>query len=394
MIHSVVARYLLSRESSGSVFKHVIELVKKDDFDGALEILDEYLNKTLNVRVFPHRDEITVKTEWVHGLWPEDQTKFEDLIRNIAGIRGKLLWKPEDPEHLREEKYRLVDWLEGVTHDLPWLEEILRGTDEVIKHGPWTLILGKVPRDRLGEALDALDKASELVHAKFPKVLYGKVYVVDSLRPKGTYDPAPQSGGKVAGSYVAAGDFIHLSLYATPDRNSVMTLIHELGHRYHSRFLNGDQRDKFKELSTVGDVKFTHYPLAERRKIADELLALFTEHRNERYPESDTFLSERARLWLHNYPRDEYKKDVVPWLKKFRDEKEDSPEVTEKLLYGLGMFKYEGNLRLEIDVEQRHPVYASMYGMTDWMENFAETFLAYVTHKALPPELHAFMDGL
>jgi hypothetical protein len=285
-----------------------------------------------------------------------------------------------------------LDLLDDVKSNLVWVESVMREQEDEFTHGPFKILLMANASDGLDEALKTLDAAADKVRSKFPGVLYGKVYVRSGLKQKGTFDPAPQSGGLVAGSYVAAGDFINLSLYATPDRNSVMTLIHEFGHRYHTRFLHGDAREKFIQLSTVGDVQEEFFSLSERRQIADEYLALFREHQKENYPDPDSFLSKRTQLFVNNFPRDEYRSKVAPLVRQFRDDKDNSVEAA--LRDALARAQFGGNLRVVLDEAKLQPQYASMYGMMSWQENFAEAFLAFVLGKALPKPIERFMVSL
>lgn len=388
MKRRVALRYFLSRGVLGPDLLKVEALVKRGEFDDALEALDELLIKKLGISVSRSSDGYTLRTEWFHTMDPRDQDQFVGIVDTLISVRNRIRNTPRD----RLEVMPLEHLLDEVKHDLPWVEQKMRGQEDEFQHGPYRVILADGASDGLPEALEALDAASDKIRPKFPKVLYGKVMVRRGLRPTGTYDPSPHSGGSIAGGYVASGDFVNLSLYATPDRNSVMTLIHEFGHRYHTRFLHGDDRDKFKELFEVGDIRKEMFPLSDRKKIVEEYVTLWRMHQKDEFPDPDTVLSPRSQLWTANYPREDYKRDVIPWLKKFRDDHDES--ALPRLEAALGMYQYGGNLEVVLDKEQVSPVYASMYGMTSWEENFAEAFLAYVTGKVLPAPLQKFMAGL
>jgi hypothetical protein len=178
-------------------------------------------------------------------------------------------------------------------------------------------------------------------------------------------------------------------MYATPERNSLMTLIHEFGHRYGERLLKGEKRDKFRQLHEKGEmVVFTE---AERKKAADEYMTLFEMHQREEYPDDpDTILSPRTREFAELKPR-EWKRKEVALLQRFRDEKDNS--VWQALHDAIAMKSVSGDAEFPASPDQRG-VYASDYGEESWEENFAESFLAVVLGKPLPKALQKFMDDL
>ncbi len=383
MLGRIVARYLLARAQLVPVLTHIKSLANQGKFDDALDMLDIMLNRTLQLRVTRSSETVHVMTEWFSSMLPDEQQRFMDMAQYLMNLRNGLMRKDLEMVHTQA---RLAE------PDLAWVESIHRDSNDAITHGQFkvTLTHRVVEGEALEQALGVLDHAATTVAKHFPQVLYGKVYVMPDLKPKGTYDPSPHSGGLIAGSYVAATDVINLSLYARPERGSLETLIHEFGHRYHTRFLQGDLREKFIELSTVGDVQVSYFKLDARIKAANEYIALLREHRVENYP--DDFLSEKAEEWVHHYPRDEWKRRVVPLLRKFRDDKDDA--VEDALRDAMAMSNLGGNVKLDINESSRQPLAASMYGMTSWQENFAEAFLAYCTGKALPKELREFMAAL
>ena len=379
----VATRYMLAAGVFAPDVKRIETLVRQKSYEDALEALDSFLIKKLNIRVTRSSDRLHVLTEWAHALDHEERGRFDTLVALLGNLRYAL-------RHDRDDDDLELIWkmLDRIQEEVPWLETISRGQDDEFKHGSFTIILTKGAEGGLDEAIAALDKAAAKIRPKFPKVLYGKVYVRRGLRGSSPYG----AGGQVAGVYVEATDTISLSLYATPDRDSIKTLIHEFGHRYHTRFLNSDQREKFIELSTVGDVQRSQFPLSERRRLTAEILALFREHQQENYPDSDTFLSKRAQLWLDAYPRELWRKDVMPLLKRFRDDKDNSVEPA--LEHALGQYQFGGNLTVVLNEGDYQPLAASLYGESKWTENFAECFLATVLGMSLPEPLKAFMDAL
>jgi hypothetical protein len=377
----VAARYLLARGILAPDVQRIEALVRQKSYDDALAALDAFLIKQLKVHVTKSSDRLHVLTEWVHALDDKDQGRFETIVTLLGNLRYALRHDRDDTEVMWKSIDRIKD-------ELPWLEDLARGQDDEFKHGPFTIILTKGAEGGLDEAIAALDAAASKIRPKFPKVLYGKVYVRRGLRG----DSPHESGGQVAGVYVPVTDAISLSLYATPDRDSIKTLIHEFGHRHHTRFSNGDQREKFIELSTVGDVQRSQFPLAERQRLATEYMALLREHQKEHYPDSETFLSERAQLWFTAFPRDEWRNKVVPLVKRFRDDGDNS--VAEALERALSSPQYGGDLTVVLNEGKYHPLAASLYGETKWTENWAESFLATVLGLSLPAPLQVFMDAL
>lgn len=91
-----------------------------------------------------------------------------------------------------------------------------------------------------------------------------------------------------------------------------------------------------------------------------------------------------------SYSRDEYKQRVVPLTKRFRDDKDDS--VRDALRDALAKADFHGDITQVINTPQ--PEYSSMYGMTNWEENFADAFLAVCMGKTLPKGIQALMDSL
>lgn len=187
---------------------------------------------------------VRVVSEWAHNMMPGERGRYERWVKDMLDVR----------ERLRSQVFGTggdvgdIEWDLGmIRYDfLEWVEPYFRDGADSFKHGPFQVILSDGDRGGLEEALKTLDRASAKVKAKFPKVLYGKVYVTRGV--KSSY----HRGSDRAGSYVPDSDSINLSLYATPDRDSVMTLIHELGHRYHTKFLKYGSKEAFKRIHADG----------------------------------------------------------------------------------------------------------------------------------------------
>jgi hypothetical protein len=354
--------------------------VKAEKYPEAFEAFDKFL-KALGIFGTISGDGLRVVSEWAHNMNSEQRDAYNRWLSEFSSIRERLR-RTVDPR-TKSEVPRMgdIEWdLGSVRHDfIEWVEPFFRDEDDEFTHGPFKIILTEDARDGLEESMKTLDLASAKIRSsKFDKVLYGKVFVTRGVKDN------------KAGSYVPARDSINLSLYAIPDRDSVMTLIHEFGHRYHTRFLDHEARQKFIRLSEEGDYEVFYFNLGERKKLADEYIALLLKHRIGEFPTKA--LSDEGERWFHNYPRDEWKTKVVPFIRKFRDDADDT--VEEQLREALGKFWLGGNVEVESNKDHRTPLYASPYGSTNWTENFAECFLHYIIGKALPPPLQKFMDSL
>lgn len=377
-------RYLLARQALEPALRVVETLVKRLDFEGAQEALLKFIS-ALGVRL--HGGELRFWPEWAHSLDRADRDRFEWFLRVLDGIKNRIDLGAGIPARRVEESSAIEKALGDIHQDLRWIEGLMRDEADEIHHGPFKILLTEGAGDGLKEAIETLDEAAKKIQAtKFAKVVYGKVYVRRGTRTPGTFEQRP--GGGVAGSYVASGDFINLSLYATPDRNSVMTLIHEFGHRYQMRFMSRGSLELFERLSTVGPVE--SFSLSERSRAMDEYAVLWKHHQEENFPDPNSILSARSQLWAKLFPREDYKSEVLPLLKRYRDEKDESALGPLQRAYG--------QLNVSQPVERLDPnvgpVAASPYGATDWKENFAESFLAYVMRKPLPDALQKFMDEL
>lgn len=377
----VLARYLRAKGNVAPDIQKVDALVGQGAFDEALTALDALLNLKLQVRVTKHSDTAHVLTEWMFALDRQDEERYQSVVESLLAVRRLLRNTPKD--RLDEEVMRMQGLLDQVRHDAAWLEGVMRGQEDEFAHGPFKIILTGKAEGHLNDALKVLDEAAEKIRARFPKVLYGKVFVRSDVK------------GNVAGSYADAGDFITLSMYARPDRSSIHTLIHEFGHRYHTRFIDGDARDRFIELSTVGDVRIEHFSLSERRKFAEERLACERAWIAGEDFNANARTSERHKLYSAGFAsRDgefasEWRKVVG-----LKDRLWDGDEsVVPAYLDAYAMTQYGGNLGVKTN-PKAEPLAASEYGRTSWKENFAESFLAFVLGLPLPDALERFMRGL
>lgn len=392
MRNRVLLRFLLAREQLKPAFDHIERLFKEEKWREAKEAIQKLALKLGIHMVGTYDASVSVHTEWFNTLDNDDKNIFMSFVQNLKAIADDVWPRAIGAPARAFEMMRIDNLFQRLRDDISAIEEMMRDESDAFKHGRFDIIPTKGVTSS-SVAVETLDEAAKHIQGKFPQVLYGKVYIRNGLRPVGTYDARPGSGGMIAGAYQAATDTITLSMYATPERNSVMTLIHEFGHRYHTRFIKGDKREDFIRLSTIGDVQEDFFPLSEREKFADEWIARSKGFRDNESFGSDgpVHLSERAEKYFAGFPRDEFKAKVSPLNRKFED-KDDS--VIPALKHALARAQFGGNLHVIQDKDNLAPVYASPYGETSWEENFAESFLAFCTGKALPQPLHKFMSSL
>jgi hypothetical protein len=382
-----VARRFVARAQLVTLLKGIEHLIRSEKWDKAEDEFRAF-GKLLGV-FFLGGDRLSIRTEWLSGADDDDKKFFIEFARKLQEVFNAVYGTQHHPDLYPTGQRWFDSWFRQLYQDLPAVQEMMRDESDEFKHGPFRIIPLKGVSDT-AEAVATLDKASDLIRRKFPQVLYGKVYIRKDLRPKGTYDPRPGSGGMVAGAYAHATDTITLSMYATPERNSLMTLIHEFGHRYGEKFLKGDTRDKFRQLHEKGEmIAFTP---AERQKAADEYMTLYELHQREEYPDDpDTILSPRSREYSELTPREVQRQKQIPLRRKFVDEGDNS--VWQALHDAIAMKNVSGDVEFPAREDQRG-VYASDYGETSWEENFAESFLHFVIGKALPKPLQQFMESL
>lgn len=386
----VTLRYLLARAQLSPALDLVEKFVSQEKWEEAEEALNAFA-KTLGVFLLGG-DRVSIRTEWFSGSDQADKDRFLAFVQYLRDIKDEVYGKAHNALYENRREERMDAWFRQLREELPWVQDIMRDESDAFEHGPFKVIPLKGVHDTK-EAIETLDKASALIEHKFPNVLYGKVYIRKDLRTKGTYDPRPGSGGLVAGSYADTTDTITLSMYATPDRNSLMTLVHEFGHRYHTKFLKGEKYSKFIQLYTVGEMLY--FSRAEREKAADEYMTLFELHQKEEYPDDPSqYLSEKTSEYMNAMPEDIARKHIN-LLKRFRDEKDNS--VWQKLHDAIALKDEEEIVEFPAQHGRSHittGVYATPYGETSWQENFAESFLLFVLGKALPAPLQKFMESL
>jgi len=236
-------------------------------------------------------------------------------------------------------------------------------TEREIKHGPFTVIpVPGVTQAQQNAALDALDAAADKIRAKFPKVLYGKIFLATHL------------SRKTVAHYVVDNDTVHLDVNANKKIGDIYTICHEFGHRFDYKFLDRDLKNQFWKLSTRKIYEVIEFDSKLREQVADEVVSLANERVLGRpLPK----MSSELVAWLKSPdgPND-IKRSIGEYLTGKMDEKvlhaeakgkKDAKVMTDKVLHG--------------------PLYVTEYGKTNPGENFAEAFAHYVLGMNMAPEL-------
>lgn len=231
-----------------------------------------------------------------------------------------------------------------------------------IERNGFTVIpMAGVTKAEIDGSLEALDAAIAAVRSKFPKVLYGKVFLSTHL------------GGKTAARYMYNDDTVHLSVKARKRFDDVYSLIHELGHRYDHKFLKDELRKRFWALSTQKVYEKLQFDAKLREQVADEAVSL-------------------AKARAQGRPVPNPSPELVAWLKS-PDGPNNPRELTTKFL-NLQITEKElhdgmkGTKDSEVTTEKvlHGPLSVTTYGATSPTENFAEAFAHFILGKSMPPE--------
>jgi hypothetical protein len=359
--------------------KAVLPELQAGEFKPVLKALDD-LWMVFEIHESPGEIGTTysINAEWYYPLGPRLKTRVKDLIRDIKDLRRQLSWLQEKGEPAGSTEltrfnviFRGADWLESI---------IPKGTAE-FPHGDFTVIPMKgVSRKDIDSCLAALDKAASFIRSKFPKVLYGKVYLGTSVG----------KGYSNVAIYVQDHDTVSVSTRASMTVGDVHAICHELGHRFFHKFWkNKEQRDQFWHLSVDSKYETVDFDKATRGKLADEFLTISEKMRmNEKLP-----VSALLGTWIDELKRRPEIREVTTLGKKFTWEKDDS--VKDKLWEALAIPTGPSVIQVRTNKVVQEPLAVSEYAKrTNWTENFAEAFAFYVMGKPLPPEISAIMGSL
>ncbi len=350
----IIARYLASKGSGG------VRLVP--DYTKALDALkggnpkplQEFARQTLKV-IFPNED--FKPPDWYYGLGTAKRNAINGLQKDLNRylMEVPLLVRPEaipSAVALAETWAKALRTLE--------IASVAIETEE-IQRGPFTVVaMPGVTLTRTSMALEALDEAVAKIRPKFPKVLYGKVFLSNHLDRKS------------AAWYVYMEDKFYLDVNASKRFNDVYTIIHELGHRHEHKFLSKANRAKFWALSTSKVFEKTLFDDKLRRQVAQEVIDL-------------------AKAKAIGRPLSKMSPDLLVWLKR-QNARDVRPLVTQFLNGKISEDKVYQEIMGTEDVEVETgkllhgPLAVTPYGATKPSENYAEAFAHYVLGMDMPQE--------
>jgi hypothetical protein len=248
------------------------------------------------------------------------------------------------------------------------LEIALQAEDEDrgVSRGGFTIIpMPGVKKAETEAVLEALDTAAEKIRAKFPQVLYGKVFFSTHL------------SAKTAAHYVYSDDTIHIGVRARKRFDDIYTLIHEFGHRFDHKFLKDDVRKAFWDLSTRKVYEAVLYDGKLRAAVADEAVGV-AKARKEGKPFLG--LSPELERWAKHQ---DLKKAMGAFM---------VGKINEAKLHA----EIKGTKDVEILTDKllHEPLSVTPYGATSPKENFAEAFAHYVLGMNMPPAFQELFGQL
>lgn len=274
----------------------------------------------------------------------------------------------QDPKNVKLD-YGLWRSVSGWGKDLRTLElaTVVGDVGREIKHGPFVVVpVPGVTQAQQNIALEALDAATDKIRAKFPQVLYGKVFLATHL------------SRKTVAHYVVTSDTIHLDVGAQKRFDDIHTICHEFGHRYEDKFLDKKLKAKFWELSTQPVREVFEFDAKLRDQVADEVVFFAKERALGRTLPK---MSSELEAWLRSPdgPSD-IRRAIADFL---------TGKIDEKKLHALAKGTKDAKVMGKV---LREPLAVTDYGGTKPSENWAEAFAHYVMGKPLAPELAEILD--
>lgn len=199
-----------------------------------------------------HRGEANVNSppDWATGLDVRDRSSAQRFGDQLARVQTMLVRYAEEIEWAEKEGRPIESaggnlFIEDIDESLgrafsliPFINRFHREPGERIKRGPFNVVVvdGGDPK-KVDALLSVIDAAVRRVRSKFPKVLYGTITIKDEL-----------NDGDASALYDDVSDTIAMSLVESVTGDDVETLVHELGHRWHDRFLDYDAIDEAQDL--------------------------------------------------------------------------------------------------------------------------------------------------
>lgn len=378
----VAARYMLARKRYDLALQ-TVRLLADRSWRGDLKAREEALKVGVDMlgamgfrpRRTPDGVYVSTHPEWTVGVSGGMARKVLDFGQSVAAALTQLVGGNGDLAAIH-------DYLDTAEDFLGEFNRLNRDEGDHFRHGPFNVILlSDALGDQLKGTLDLLDAVGDRIRRYAPQVLYGNVFITDK--------PIAREGRQAVGVYRQNDDTIALVLGAAKSFDDVYVLVHEFGHRFESRFLSGGDREAFRVLSTQGDLQPRAFTYAEREHAVDEYITMWDAIRQDRddYGPADDLASD----WYSAFSTTDralFKSYVIPLIRKYRDEGDDSALLS--LRKELGRLDVPGPITYPTN-QNPQPEYASMYGATDWHENFAETFAHHIMGKTLPEPLDRFI---
>lgn len=368
MTTRVLARYMRAKAKGVSLvpdFRKALEKLKQ----GEHELAASFAKRVVEI-ILPNGE----RPPWLTALSVQKMNAVNALYKSAVRFTETSV---SVLEHKKEPGER-AEWIEYMVMEMAkWAKDVrtlelasaIADQESEITRGPFTIVpIPGLTKKQVDEALEALDAAAAKLHAKFPKVLYGKVFLSKHLK-RG-----------VAAWYDAGTDTLALNVLAKKRFDDVYTIIHELGHRHSAKFASREGKQKYWSLSTRKVFEAVSFDAKLRKQMADECLEMV---KKRALGQPMPAMSDNLVLWLKS-PYPHQKGDVrnltTAYLQGKLEEKdlhaaitgkEDQEVSTGKVLHG--------------------PLAVTPYGATKPEENYAEGFAHFVLGQDMPPELAAVL---
>jgi len=259
MIKSITSRFL---KNSSSDNPRVILLVLESSIQELHEQLEEALVRAKDRESSPSMTHRTIKA-FCERKWNRVITVGRSLAQIIAEqksiprgeskkfeLASRLFISarrfPRDLQKWIAKNQKHIDYL---ARAVSWGEKSDSAQeDEVFTHGSFTVHnVQQLDGKKLDNAKKLISQAeSKIRSSQIPNVssvLYGDLFLVGRIE-----------GKKVVAWYYPESDQIHLRTLLRVRTNEVLTLIHELGHRYWRRFLNAEvKREWLSHHNQISD---------------------------------------------------------------------------------------------------------------------------------------------
>lgn len=310
----------------------------------------------------------TIDADWFYALGPRQRNRVRQIVQDIVHLQR---WVGDE-----DVAQRMVPQMEDLVKEVAWMEKLVRDPGEGFQHGPFKIVtMAGVRRKDVDEVLEALDKATKVVQAKFPKLLYGDVYIAKTLS---------RGFGSLA-RYMPSSDTLIVSLKARGAIGDVYAICHELGHRYDRKFWkNKDSRSRFWGLSTNPKYEVIEYDAKLRKDMADE----FIDAIHARMGGKPMSYSSMLTTWM-GHLMGKHATKLRDLTQKALKGNSDAEGQIRKIIEGKGK-----PVEVQTDKEIRGPLHVTTYGAKNVSENFAEAFAHYVLGKQLPAEIAEVMGRL